>query len=379
MVATSSIRSTIFPELLVSSGVASESVYTQFVVLFEASAEMSVSIIDQRSYLLVDNAVMSATAMQKLFRKELIADTALMSTSLPTRMRDLIVDDAVMEASAIQYRITSLLGDSAAAFGSILAGMQVRELIVDASVMSAYPLLVMRDLIVNTVAMTAAILPGLRVRDLIVDAAAMSVQMFHGLTTGDLLVASMAMSAAAFGSATARDLIADEAVMEAGAIDAIPMTAWSAPTDSFAMSRYNLLSLNSVATVGGYLIAFGPVGAFRRSGLTDDGAAIDAYVRTGADDFGDPKPKRQDTMYVTHTSSTTARVQTTENGTGQSRTFSYEVPQRQVPPTAPVIGRCKLGRGVESRYYQFTFRNKAGGSLNLTGLMFDYLPLSRNF
>ena len=181
----------------------------------------------------------------------------------------------------------------------------------------------------------------------------------------DMARANAAFNVVVLDQLAALERIRDDAWADGAVLgEANGMTWWTAATDTFGMSRYLTLPVQSLAVVAGELMAVSATGVYVRAGATDNGAKLDAYVRTGLYDFGADYLKRVDHLYVGYVSDGSMQVDVGETSTGEEITYSYTMPPRAA--TAPTHGRTRLGRGLRSLYYRFTLRNTNGERLGIT-------------
>lgn len=184
-----------------------------------------------------------------------------------------------------------------------------------------------------------------------------------------LSVASLVFNDAAAASDTittqvdANSLIVDTAIAEDSLLFEQGGAGWSIPTDSFAMSRFEGVPFNSLATIGGVMVGLTEDGAFVLGGMDDDGDQIAAAIVKGMVDFGDPKLKRSSYVYLGYQCSGKLRVKVGNTQGGAEETFSYELAARVA--TDPVPGRARVGRGRKSRYYRFSIENVSGADFSI--------------
>lgn len=153
--------------------------------------------------------------------------------------------------------------------------------------------------------------------------------------------------------------------------------AWTTPTDSFAMSRWETVETDSIAEVDGVLYAASPTGLYRLDQGADDPnfGRIDARIRGGMTDFGAPQLKRLSYFYLGYQTSGTMRVTVGSVPKGVEQSFAYPFPRRIA--NEPVPGRAQLGRGARSRYWRFTLENVNGADFSVFDQHVDMDSMSR--
>lgn len=131
-------------------------------------------------------------------------------------------------------------------------------------------------------------------------------------------------------------------------------TAWVSSLKQLAMSRYDNLHSMSMALVKGVVIGAGDEGLY----LFDKAVEVDALVKTGKLDFGSGFKKRVEGFYVAGESEAPLQVDVTCDSKGIEKTYSYDFTSKLNESTRNT--RAKLGRGLNSRHYQFTLTNPGG-------------------
>lgn len=151
-------------------------------------------------------------------------------------------------------------------------------------------------------------------------------------------------------------------------------TAWTTNTDTWGASRYTDFEFNSVAVVDGVLMGANDAGLWRLDAADDDGQPILAHVQTDMQDYASEHVKSAPLVYAGM--DTDGAMQLTVDavikGTPAHYTYTFEA--RQAGDFAP--GRCKIGRGVRSRYLQFTVGNHSGDGTIAAGADFTIDQLS---
>ena len=153
--------------------------------------------------------------------------------------------------------------------------------------------------------------------------------------------------------------------------------AWTCPTDSFAMSRWEAIEADSIAEVDGVLYAATPTGLYRLDAGADDPdfTRVDARIRGGLTDFGAAQLKRLSYFYLGYECSGEMRVTVGSVPKGVEQSFSYPFPRRAA--NEPVPGRAQLGRGTRSRYWRFTLENVNGADFSVFDQRVDMDAMSR--
>ncbi len=143
--------------------------------------------------------------------------------------------------------------------------------------------------------------------------------------------------------------------------------AWTASTDTFAMSRFTLFPYDSMAIVGDYVLLTGDDGIYLVNSGTE---LLSAVLVSGLTDLGSPEDKGVRDVLIEYIGSP-ATVKT-EDGVGTTRSYTIVNPFVVKKPTTSI---AKLGRGVKSRHWRFTL--SVDGTLLSSKLQFDFIPIRR--
>lgn len=262
---------------------------------------------------------------------------------------------------------------------------------------------VARDSVTQTARLTTLVSDSMRVRDRIVqqaqavlrETAALSDSVYERALLVDVASDSARILGQAFGRLNAKTVVSDSfralgqvvhvlhavdiasetAVILGGVVEPLRGEAWTAGTDTFAMSRYTGYRFNSAAVIGGRLYAAGDAGIYALDGATDVGAAVPASLVTGLSDFGDPSQKRVREVFVGYEATGSLAMTVASTGSGTETAYTYSMPAKTaVDPTA---NRIKIGRGLRSRFWRFTLTNPSGDAFTITEARVEIDDLSR--
>lgn len=146
-------------------------------------------------------------------------------------------------------------------------------------------------------------------------------------------------------------------------IDGETYTAWVMSTESKAAWTYEDYPFNSFAQIGERYFAAGPDGISELVQGDDNGTPISWQARTGLLTMGTTQKKRIDVAYIGYTSDGTVGMSVvTTSPEGEKTQYNYTA----LPRTAldPIENRVKVGRGLESVYYQFVFAGTGSFTLH---------------
>lgn len=133
---------------------------------------------------------------------------------------------------------------------------------------------------------------------------------------------------------------------------------WTANTDTWAMSRYEDWPIHSLVAIDGVLYGAASDGLYRLDADDDAGAPIDAHFTTALTDQGGETPRHTRAVYAGATTPGQLRATVYHVTDRIPARVTYTFERRPADEFAPQ--RVKLGRGIKSRYLQFTIGNVAG-------------------
>lgn len=131
-------------------------------------------------------------------------------------------------------------------------------------------------------------------------------------------------------------------------------------------------AFNSMAELNGSLLGVTDAGLFEITGDDDDGADIDATVRTHVMDFGSAKHKRAGSLVAGLRADGDLRVTVTVDEHDEHE-YVLEAPGHETLSNA----RVKIGKGLVGRYWQFQLENIDGADFELDQTQCDMAELSR--
>lgn len=376
--AGASPRNVILPATpLAAAGVLTDTAVSVLVALFMASASATEAIIDTRGGLLTAAGTLTGGIVtQQAHTASLVQDRLHGQGQLFSVLRDLAAASVTATGVAVQAPPIERVRVAGVLAARVLAGWAVVDRVTDRGRGAGRLLNLMFELASAAGVLTASATGTLRAGEL-----ASAAGVLTGAATGTAVQVELAVTAGVLAVQLTGQLIALERVHETVSGEAVVLTeangatGWTAATDSFGMSRYRLPAFDGAAVIDGRLLLVRDGAAFVHEGTDDDGAPIDAYVRTGLDDFGSHALKRIGPLHVGYTSGGGLAVEVAETSTGAELVYSYAMPPRAA--SAPTHGRVKLGHGLRSLYYRFTFRNTDGQALGLDAAVVDVQNTAR--
>lgn len=371
--------SVILPAAVIQdAAVATDGVLLGLTALFTDTASSADTITDSRGTLVSEHFNAATTIMQTGVIRSLVLERAKMAATSFAVLSDAVEASGVFSDAVMQNQILQRVRDSAVATGTATGTLTLTQLVIAAAIIAKSSLTSERTDLVSD----AALALGQALQKLAaVDRASATAAATEAVTAAAYCT-DLASASARFIPSTSDQLVGyslaeARAYAQAQIVAAGNQQAWTAPTDSFAMSRYELPLFNSITAAPGKVMLASDSGLYVRGGMDDAGAPIVGYVQTGMDDFGNEYLKRVDHLYTGYTSGGSMKVDVGETSTGAEVVYTFTMPAH--PATAPTAGRTKLGRGLRSRYYRFTFGNTDGEPLGLFDASVDTLNTSRKY
>lgn len=162
---------------------------------------------------------------------------------------------------------------------------------------------------------------------------------------------------------------------EVGVVWVLPVGAgfdvWAVNTMTLGHSSYTNFPFTSFFRFAGKYYGCASDGIYLLEGADDNGAEISARVAHGISDLGTGHLKRVDSAYLNVRADGALKV-----------TFKVDETEERIHSVAdPGEGlhtvRCKFGRGVDGRNWQFGVRNAAGSRFTLAEMQVSTVKLSR--
>jgi hypothetical protein len=330
--------------------------------LLVSTSGIAVAATETAASMVVDQAQVSSLTQQSLVASTLVADDCATSDALASWLSNLQVDQSGI-ADALAATIQNALSDSSTMAVVVSAPVDVANNIVDSPRLSDEATQFMVSLVLDAVAVADPAVEVRTVVDLPIDGVTVSVQVTQANLSTQLVVDRSAASSVTAGSLTAVNVVLietfvrDELYVPGG-------VAWTALAETWGMSRYSGLDVNSIAEIDGTLYVAGS-SIFALRGDTDNGAQVPASILTAIRDIGPLARPRY--CYAGYTSNGGVAVTVTGAEDGTPETYTFPLPARPAL-SWPTPGRAKLGRGMRSRYYQFGFSNQTGAQFTLLDL-----------
>ena len=190
----------------------------------------------------------------------------------------------------------------------------------------------------------------------------------------DFTAECLRASDAIWGHLHAKSLIKENAYFDDyPARDEFTGQAWTANTDTWAMSRYAPYDFEGVAILDGQLFLWNSDGVYL-SGV--EGEHIQGQVKTGKLDFGEQlvHPQTAYLEYSSHGDNAQISIGVTSTQSGQPIQYEYLLPKER--STELTNGKVVLGRGLRGRHFSFDISIQ-GRATYVNAMSFEYSPTTR--
>ena len=222
----------------------------------------------------------------QLHRKDTVTDRAKISDTQLVRLGVLHEDSAIASDLVIDKQF-NLLTDSAKISDEVIGQRYVRTLVIDSARINGISIHHTSGTAYDTATISDLVLDKLEAKVLVDDSAIASDFILDSHTVKAPLLASTArVSDKVIDQLHASDLIYDAAVVEGEALfsGGLHGQAWTANTETWAMSRYEPYAFSRLAVVDGNLYGLAEDGVYALSGGTEQ---IEGSVTTGKVDLGE--------------------------------------------------------------------------------------------
>lgn len=290
------------------------------------------------------------------FGKELVSDTALASdkTITKSRLKALVSDSSIIsDAVSLQQRATIL---DAVMANDALIGTKKTNIVLSDSAKASDKSITLWDMLSSDSAFIFdSVSSRLKSQSLAVDSAIASDKLVSGKkTNSQVLTDSAAISDTVTGMLLANALWQDSVVIENTLIDnALLFNAWTANTDTWAMSRYSDLPIDRFVVINGNLYGESKNGIYQMDTGTE---IVNATIETGKIDFGEALAHPTG-AYLEYELNGSASMQVKTTQSGKQQAFRYSLPRERADELTN--GRILFGRGLRGRHFTFVLNISA--------------------
>lgn len=315
-------------------------------------------VVDRRGQIVAEAATAGDLVQDALHASVLVKETRRAVDVTSGRLRVLHEDDATA-ADAVLDGLLSTIIEQATAADQVISVRHAVGLVTDQARAHDFTGQFTSSLVEDGATIGDTVLDKARVRVVVQESTAATDEVFGGGSAVQSPVSETAVAAdVVLDQLHAVERLADEAVIE----DAQPGgevafgQAWTANTDTFAMSRYAPYHFDELVVIDG-----------RLHGVTDDGVyALDGEdetvvgeIKTGKLDLSGKELVHPTSAYLEYeiddeSTPPVAEMDVTTTQPGDSHTYTYLLARE--PAGALTNGRFVFGRGLRGRHFSFALR-----------------------
>ena len=261
-----------------------------------------------------------------------------------------LVAESIALADDTKHAAVARVRDGAAFSDEVLGRRRVVQLVVDGVRLNDAAPRIAREMVADGIVVSDAYSGKLRATGFFFDSIALAAEDDTDTTTGGLLVERLRITDEVVGMLHARNTVTDglalwDEVLQTGDYG----QAWTASTDSWAMSRFAPFTFTSMAVIDGVAYGTGAGGVFALDGNDE---TMTALLRTGKLDVTNGTLVRLVEAPMEYELDGTAALDVTETQNGVApETYTYEPDARDA--LVLTNSRFQLGRGLKGRHFTF--------------------------
>lgn len=317
-------------------------------VMHSDSATASDEVFGSTRYVAHEQAVASDAVFDELLARDLVSESVALGDQLTGRLRVLHLDSAAATDFVID-RTGALVTDTASISDEVLGQRRVRTLVIDAAKISDFSGQFASVVVMDQAAASDWSGGRVHAHSLAVDTAVLADATFDARqAAAAMVIERVGITSAVLDHLHTRDLVIDVAVAEGGPLGEGAGQAWTANTDTWAMSRYAPYTFSTVAVIDGVLYGVAEDGVHALDGGTDP---ITGRVATGKLDIGQGVLVHPLAAYLEYELEGTAQMDVTTTQSGTAETYTY--PLAEEPAGELTNGRFIFGRGLRGRHFSF--------------------------
>lgn len=290
------------------------------------------------------------------FGKELAVNSALASDSTiaKSHLKTLVSDSAII-SEWVSLDQTAISADSATAKDTLFGSKTVNALLSNTAIASDGSLTLRGMLSSDSAIIFDSAPTHIKGRTLASESAVISDELLGYKQTNSRMLSD---SATAFdtilGGLVAKNLWQDMAVVYDESINTQGGTnAWTANTDTWAMSRYDELPIKRFVVINGALYGEADDGIYQMDTGTE---IVNATIETGKIDFGEALAHPTG-AYLEYELNGSASMQVKTTQSGKQQAFRYPLPRERADELTN--GRILFGRGLRGRHFTFVLNISA--------------------
>ena len=267
--------------------------------------------------------------------------------------RKALVEDSIALADDTEHAVAARTTDAATFSDQVFGQRRVVQLVVDGVRLNDAAPRLAREMVADGIVVSDAYSGKLRATGFFFDSIALAAEDDTDTTIDGLLVERLRITDEVVGMLHARNTVTDglalwDEVLQTGDYG----QAWTASTDSWAMSRFAPFTFTSLAVVDGVLYGCNSQGVFALDGSSE---TMTAELRTGAMDMTGGVLAHPLEAHIEYELRGTATFDVTTTQTGTPVTYSYPLNARPVA-NALTNARAVFGRGLRGRHFAYTLR-----------------------
>lgn len=324
----------------------------QLQTLTEDGIAMSGVLTDRATIVRGDGVALGDEVFGGVTRRGAVTEQVRLRDAIILKGKSLVAESIAL-ADDTKHAAVARVRDGAAFSDEVLGRRRVVQLVVDGVRLNDAAPRIARELVAEAIVVSDAYSGKLRATGFFFDSLALAAEDDTATTTDGLLVERLRITDEVVGTLHARNTVTDglalwDEVLQTGDYG----QAWTASTDSWAMSRFAPFTFTSLAVVDGVLYGCNSQGVFALDGSSE---TMTAELRTGAMDMTGGVLAHPLEAHIEYELRGTAAFDVTTTQTGTPATYSYPLNARPVA-NALTNARAVFGRGLRGRHFAYTLR-----------------------
>lgn len=291
------------------------------------------------------------------FGRETASDNAIASDSTITKshLKTLVSDSAIISEWASLEQV-AIIADGATARDALFGTKTANTLLSDTAIANDSSL-TLRSMLSSDIAIVFDSLSGrAKTKSLLADLVIVSDTAFSNKQPVARPLSDSAKASDEFiNHLLSKIFLADMAVAQDDALtnNTMGCNAWTANTDTWAMSRYSDLPINRFVVINGKLYGESKDGVYQMDTGTE---VVSATIETGKIDFGEALAHPTG-AYLEYELNGSASMQVKTTQSGKQQAFRYPLPRERADDLTN--GRILFGRGLRGRHFTFVLNISA--------------------
>lgn len=329
-----------------------DGVVHQLQTLTEDSVALSGVFTDRATAVRSDGVALGDEVFGGVTKRSTITEQVRLRDAIILKGKSLVAESIAL-ADDTKHAVTARTSDAAAFSDAVFGQRRVVQLVVDGVRLNDAAPRIARELVAEAIVVSDAYSDKLRATGFFADSLALAAEDDTATTTDSLLVERLRLGDEVWGTLHARNTMTDglalwDEVLQTGDYG----QAWTASTDSWAMSRFAPFTFTSLAVIDDVLHGCNSQGVFVMDG---DAETMTAELRTGAMDMTGGVLGHPLEAHIEYELRGTATFDVTTTQAGTPATYSYPLKARPVAD-ALTNARAVFGRGLRGRHFAYTLR-----------------------